>query len=297
MATKPLAAGVASFATSGLLVGTHSISAVYGGDTNFSISLSPVVKQVVNKAATSVSVTSSANPSTYGQSVTFTATVAATAPGSGTATGKVVFTDGSTTLGTVALSSGKAVFKTSTLGVGSHTIKATYSGDGSFTGNSASRTQTVAAALMVNAATAPQGSPQSVTDQQLAPIVVAAEQRWVAVDGTQVLAAMAGVKVQVANLPGGLLGETIGKTILIDVNAAGYGWFVDTTPTKDEEFTPSNQQLRAIDPRAVDRIDLLTVVEHELGHVLGLKDLSTSTDDLMSGVLGIGVRRDPSHLC
>ena len=102
--------------------------------------------------------------------------------------------------------------------------------------------------------------------------------------------------VQVADLPGGMLGEAVGKTILIDRDAAGYGWFVDPTPAMDEEFTlPSNQQLRAIDPRAVDRIDLLTVVEHELGHVLGLKDLSASTDDLMSGVLGIGVRRDPSH--
>ena len=151
---------------------------------------------------------------------------------------------------------------------------------------------------MVDASTAPQGSPQLLTDQQLTPIVAAAEQRWAAVDGTQVLAAMAGVKVQVADLPGGLLGETIGKTILIDSNAAGYGWFVDPTPAMDEEFTtsPSNQQLRAIDPRAVDRIDLLTVVEHELGHVLGLKDLNTSTDDLMSGVLGTGIRRNASHV-
>ena len=55
----------------------------------------------------------------------------------------------------------------------------------------------------------------------------------------------------------------------------------------------SNQQLRAIDPRAVDRIDLLTVVEHELGHVAGLGDLDASADNLMSGVLGVGVRWNP----
>ena len=50
-----------------------------------------------------------------------------------------------------------------------------------------------------------------------------------------------------------------------------------------------------MDPKAVDHIDLLTVVEHELGHVVGLKDIDTPTDDLMSGVLGIGVRRNPSY--
>jgi hypothetical protein len=181
---------------------------------------------------------------------------------------------------------------------GSHTITATYSGDTNFAGGSGSLTEVVAAVLMVDASTAPQGSPQLLTDQQLTPIVAAAEQRWAAVCGTQVLAAMAGVSVQIADLSGGLLGETIGKTILINSNAAGYGWFVDPTPALDEEFTPSlnKQQLQAIDPRAVDRIDLLTVVEHELGHVIGLKDLNASTDDLMSGVLGVGIRRDPSHL-
>ena len=150
---------------------------------------------------------------------------------------------------------------------------------------------------MADASNAPLGLPQLLTNPQLAPIVVEAERRWAAVNGTQVLAAMAGVSVQVANLPAGVLGEEVGKTIYIDRDAAGYGWFVDPTPTKDEEFVSSgrSQLLTAIDPRAVDRIDLLTVVEHELGHVLGLKDLNAPTDDLMSGVLGVGVRRDLSH--
>ena len=43
-------------------------------------------------------------------------------------------------------------------------------------------------------------------------------------------------RVQVADLPGGLLGEAVGKTILIDRDAAGYGWFVDPTPADDLEF-------------------------------------------------------------
>ena len=58
----------------------------------------------------------------------------------------------------------------------------------------------------------------------------------------------------------------------------------------------TGNKLTAIDPRAVDRIDLLTVVEHELGHVLGLDDLDASLDALMSAKLGSGVRRLPSAL-
>ena len=102
----------------------------------------------------------------------------------------------------------------------------------------------------------------------------------------------------VADLPGSYLGEAEGNMIYLDGNAAGYGWFVDPTPAVDEEFapSPSSQQLRAIDPRAVDRIDLLTVVEHELGHVAGLGDLDASVNDLMSGVLGTGTRRNASHV-
>ena len=75
--------------------------------------------------------------------------------------------------------------------------------------------------------------------------------------------------------------------MLIDRNAAGYGWFVDPTPTLDEEFASSGTsgQLTAVDPQAVDRIDLLTVVEHELGHIVGLKDIDAVSDDVMSGVL------------
>ena len=57
--------------------------------------------------------------------------------------------------------------------------------------------------------------------------------------------------------------------------------------------TPIANQLRAVDPRAVDHIDLLTVVEHELGHIAGYGDLDALANNLMSGTLGVGVRREP----
>ena len=101
----------------------------------------------------------------------------------------------------------------------------------------------------------------------------------------------------ISDLPGGYLGETEGNVIYLDTNAAGNGWFVDPTPALNEEFTSSGsgQQLQAVDPRALDRIDLLTVVEHELGHVAGLSD-DALAGDIMNGVLGTGARRIASHV-
>ena len=80
---------------------------------------------------TTVTLASSQNPSTFGQAVTFTATV--TSSGGGTPTGMVTFKDGASTLGTGALNgAGVATFTTSTLALGSHPITAVYGGDGSF---------------------------------------------------------------------------------------------------------------------------------------------------------------------
>jgi hypothetical protein len=136
------------------------------------------------------------------------------------------------------------------------------------------------------------------TMSQLQPLLTEAIARWTAAGlSDSAVSLLKGVNVQITDLPGSLLGEAIGNTIYIDSNAAGYGWFVDATPASSEEFAASgiDQQLKAVDPRAVDRIDLLTVVEHELGHVVGLGDLDVLATDLMSGVLGVGARRGPSH--
>lgn len=136
--------GQATFTTSALSVGSHSITAEYGGDSNFNGSTSAALAQTVEKADTEVSLASSPNPSTSGQSVTFTATVSA-ASGAGSPTGTVTFKDGATTLGTGTLdSSGKATLTTSTLAVGSHSITAEYGRSSSFNpSTSAVLTQTV----------------------------------------------------------------------------------------------------------------------------------------------------------
>jgi hypothetical protein len=141
LGTGTLSGGSASFTTSALAVGSTAINAVYGGDSNFGGSKSKVLKQVVNQATTTTALASSQNPSNFGQSVTFTATV--TPQFSGTVKGSVTFYDGATVLKTVALSGGVAKFTTSTLASGAHSVTATYNGNANFIGSSASLTQTV----------------------------------------------------------------------------------------------------------------------------------------------------------
>lgn len=107
------------------------------------------MSQVVNQASTTVSLTSSQNPSVIGQSVTFTATIAVSSPGSGTPTGTVTFQDNLTNIGTSATQAVTANVATCTVAfatAGSHPISATYSGDTNFastTGNLTGNPQVV----------------------------------------------------------------------------------------------------------------------------------------------------------
>lgn len=122
--------GTATFAISTLLAGTHPITTVYSGDGNYTASTSPILPVVIGQGASALALTSSANPSNYGQSVTFTATV--TGPGI-TPTGTVTFYDGAATIGTGTVNaSGIATFATSALAGGSHTITAQYGGDSQY---------------------------------------------------------------------------------------------------------------------------------------------------------------------
>jgi Bacterial Ig-like domain (group 3) len=124
--------GTASFTTSDLAIGSHAVTAVYGGDGNFTTSSSNAASQVVNQASTTTTLAASPSSTTYGQSVTFTATIGVVSPGAGTPTGSVEFFDGTTPIGTIPLSGSTAAVSTAALTAGTHSITAQYLGDGNF---------------------------------------------------------------------------------------------------------------------------------------------------------------------
>jgi hypothetical protein len=134
------ASGVATLSRSNLNADLYPVTAVYVGDADNGPSASNTFTQVIAEATSAATLTSSPNPSSFGQAITFTATItsATVKP-----TGPVTFTAGKTVLGTAQLNGEKATFTTSTLPVGSTTVTATYSGDSNIAGSSASVTQVV----------------------------------------------------------------------------------------------------------------------------------------------------------
>lgn len=115
---------------------------------------------------------------------------------------------------------------------------------------------------------------------------------------------LAQVKIEVADLSGVTLARVLGDTILIDTSAAGYGWFIDPTPSDNEEFaldTGEGRLLANATSAASGRIDLLTVLVHEIGHVLGLSHDSTfavmaetlpSSERVVLGFEGVSLLKD-----
>lgn len=140
LGTAQLSNGQATLTTSRLPGGTDNVVAVYEGDSYYGSSTSNTVAETVNPAPTTASVSSSANPATAGQQITFTATVSSGNASTGSVTGSVTFFDGSTTLITEQLSGGAASYTTS-LSVGTHTISVSYSGSSSYQGSKSSALQ------------------------------------------------------------------------------------------------------------------------------------------------------------
>lgn len=127
--------GTAAFTTAGLPPGGYDVTAVYSGDASHQGSASYPLVQLVSATSTTVNVSSSANPASDGQAVTFTALVQPVAPGRGTPTGIVYFLFGGTSVAVAILQDGVATFTTSSLGAGSTDVVAVYSGDGDFIGS------------------------------------------------------------------------------------------------------------------------------------------------------------------
>src|SRR5262245_6267258 len=147
LGSAPLDATGRATLTTSLFVGNHALTASFFGVTGFAASTSAATIVTVNPAATTLTLGSSVNPAVTGQAVTFSARVAAVAPGAGTPTGTVTFKDGNVILGTVAVGTGgKATFTTSFAVAGGHAITAFYSGAPAFLASSHALTEQVNAA-------------------------------------------------------------------------------------------------------------------------------------------------------
>jgi Bacterial Ig-like domain (group 3)/Beta-propeller repeat len=148
----------AIFTTSALAAGSHSITVAYSSDATYAVSISAALTQIVNapaKTGTTTSLSSSLNPATTGQSVTFTATVTGVGSNMPVPTGTITFLDGTTALGTQALNgSAQASLTTSALTAGSHPMTAVYSADTNYAASTtAALTQIVNAAVKTNTTT------------------------------------------------------------------------------------------------------------------------------------------------
>jgi hypothetical protein len=136
----------------------------------------------------------------------------------------------------------------------------------------------------------------TLSDAALAPIVDEAIARWdeaVNLDD-QVVAMLHETSFYTVDLDGLELGLTSDNEILIDDDAAGFGWFVDETPWEAMEFAGSDdghELLALADSEAFGHIDLLTVVMHEIGHFLGF-DHAGEEETLMYDTLETGIRKD-----
>ncbi len=125
----------ATFTTASLAVGSHAISAVYGGDSDFLTSTGNL-NQTVNQDP-SITTLAQNGQSVQGQAISFTATVAAAPPGAGTPTGTVIFEINGAPFDTETLVNGSATSASlSDLTPGSYEATALYLGDTNFLASS-----------------------------------------------------------------------------------------------------------------------------------------------------------------
>lgn len=145
--SAPVANGQCTVTSTG--AGGVPLTATYSGDANFNLSAAGAA-HTVNPAATATVVSSSQNPSIFGEPVQFTAEVCVTGAGSGWPTGIVEFFTGTTSLGTALLNpvTGSAACPTASvstagLAAGTHAITAQYASDGNFAASAGTLSQNV----------------------------------------------------------------------------------------------------------------------------------------------------------
>ncbi len=138
---------------------------------------------------------------------------------------------------------------------------------------------------------------ESITTHDVLPLLAEAAARWEAAGlDAGGFARLQDVQVHIVDLAGPRLGVAAGTHIYLDRDAAGRGWFVDLTPQDDEEFAVETAfgLLTDHDHAAGNHVDLLTVIAHELGHILGLADHDDDAAELMYEALRPAHRKLPT---
>ncbi len=138
------------------------------------------------------------------------------------------------------------------------------------------------------------GDASPLSQDQLDSLVGAALARLEAAGASSAqIESLSTLDIRVGNLADGVLGRSLPGSIVIDSDASGAGWFIDASPADDVEF---DADLNATEAAALGRVDLLTVLLHELGHQLGGGDLDilSNPENLMAESLTTGKRRLPN---
>jgi hypothetical protein len=158
-------------------------------------------------------------------------------------------------------------------------------------------------ALMAEAggvqASSPNPGETQLTQAQLNSVVSAAIAQWAHAGASAAqLAKLSAITFSVADLAGNTIGDHSAGHVVIDTDAAGHGWFVDTTPSDNFEFAfaenaAGTDMSAAPSSAAAGHLDLLTAVMHEMGHELGL-DHAADAHGLMHDSLVDGERRLPT---
>jgi Ca2+-binding RTX toxin-like protein len=153
----------------------------------------------------------------------------------------------------------------------------------------------VTASSLLAALAAPAADEPAVTISAVpSELIEAANMYWRNVLG-EAAGSLGNITFEVADLGGLLLGQAQNNAIRIDNDAAGYGWFIDTTPEDSVEFQRQgagyDTWLATGSSPAVGQMDLLTTLTHEIGHLLGYDH--TTSGAVMDQDLEAGTRALP----